>query len=223
MRVKTWDALHDLSNNTFSLWNVLLALWLKEKQYQNGCSQSAYSTPIYIIPDEWLIVGHLQQLPTYELGVMFSLSSHDKYTQCKRGHLCQWASRTHLNFLWLTGLHHSFVKMLALGGIEHSCLCIVCGSGHHHYHWTAGGGPDFPQGHLFWQDCIISQLPCRLRAPPWLAGARLYPVVLSQFSVFTAFIVIALLNRNFNLKSLTKYLCGVNFSCWFTFKPARFI
>lgn len=56
---------------------------------------------------------------------------------------------------------------------------------------------------------------------PWPTGARLYSVSLSHFSQLSAFLVIFLLNCNSNLKSLAKYLCGVNFSCEFTCKPAQ--
>lgn len=37
-------------------------LWLQVKDYQYECSQTMYFTPIYAIPDELLMVGHVKQL-----------------------------------------------------------------------------------------------------------------------------------------------------------------
>lgn len=54
-------------------------------------------------------------------------------------------------------------------------------------------------------------------------GVRLYLdfANLSQCFCTIAVFVIFLLNCNSDLKSLTKYLHGVNSSCWFTFKVAQ--
>lgn len=130
-------------------------LWLQEKPYQYRCSPSMHSTPICIIPNELLIVGHLQKLS----------HAHPTWAGCKVFFVFTWwslrgiissdePSRIPHNILWLIGIHNSTVKMPTLGEVPNiPCLYIICGSGHHQHHWTSGGGSDFPQDHIFWQDC----------------------------------------------------------------------
>lgn len=136
--------------------------------------------------------------------------------------------RSPQNILWLIGLHHSTVKMTALGEAPNIPACIqsvaedTTTPGHLEWDQT------FHRTTSFDKTAIISQQHCNyfsvgLRPPPWLTEARLYYVVLSQFSVSIAFIVTFLLNCNFDLKSLARYLCGVNFYFQLSFKPAQLI
>lgn len=106
-------------------------------------------TPIYIIPDELLIEGHLQQLshacPTYELGTVLSLSSHDKCTQPKGDHVSQWATKVSPKYPMTDRITSFYCENdCPGGGAKHSCLYTICGRGHHHHPWTSGVGAGPP-------------------------------------------------------------------------------
>lgn len=56
-----WAEKH-ITTGTEFLVNQLL--WLQEEEFQFVCDQTMYPTTICIIPEELLVVGHLQQLPS---------------------------------------------------------------------------------------------------------------------------------------------------------------
>lgn len=102
-------------------------------------------------------------------------------------------------------------------GTEHSCLNLTIYNiwdwKNNHHQWasrgraqiSAGTQPSFQQ---LCNYCLIG-----LQPPPLTSLSQYF----STFCLYCNF----LLNCNSNLKSLTSYLHGVNFSCYFTFKQAQ--